>query len=86
MPACVAFSYASDIPLATPSRSSSGDFSLALIPRSSTSHTSCSGNTSTTGNPARAPTSVISAVVATRTSCPAARAAQINGTIGNISP
>jgi hypothetical protein len=54
--------------------------------RSSSSHTSRSGSTSYITSPDRAPTSTISAVVATSTSCPATRAAQASGTIGSIRP
>ncbi|CAM05367.1 hypothetical protein SACE_6194 [Saccharopolyspora erythraea NRRL 2338] len=76
MPDAAALAYSAE----SPARSS------PTTPRISSCQTSRSGNTSTTGRPARAPTSVISEAVASSTSWPAALAAQTSGTTGSISP
>ncbi|KAA5832680.1 hypothetical protein F1721_16995 [Saccharopolyspora hirsuta] len=80
------FAYAPVRPRAARNRSNSGVGSWEPATRISSCHTSWSGSTSATGSPARAPASTISPVVASSTSCPAALAAQISGTTGNVSP
>lgn len=76
------------LPARLASRYSSGNSSSdfpATVPIKS-SQTSRCGKTSKAGSPARAPASTISADVASRTSCPAARAAQTRGMSGSVSP